>query len=81
MPFRSAHHVVGSLVREAIAGEGSLADLVMAHPQLGREAAKLLEPGASVTNRTTRGGGGPDATARELERFREKLAAAQQSMA
>ncbi len=81
MPFRSAHHVVGSLVREAIAGEGSLADLVMAHPQLGREAAKLLEPGASVANRTTRGGGGPDATARELERFREKLAAAQQSMA
>jgi argininosuccinate lyase len=81
MPFRSAHHVVGSLVREAIAGEGSLADLVMAHPQLGREAAELLEPGASVANRTTRGGGGPDATARELDRFRDKLAAAQQSMA
>ncbi|MBT8241502.1 MAG: argininosuccinate lyase [Acidimicrobiia bacterium] len=80
MPFRSAHHVVGSLVREALAGNESLVDLVTAHPQLGEEAATLLAPGASVANRTTHGSGGPKSTAEELDRFRAALAAAQQTM-
>ncbi len=70
MPFRNAHHVVGSLVRAALAGEGSLPDLVAAHDDLGPDAAALMLPGASMANRTTRGGGGPAATAEELERFR-----------
>ncbi|MFW2381000.1 MAG: argininosuccinate lyase [Acidimicrobiales bacterium] len=80
MPFRAAHHVVGSLVRAALAGEASLAELVSANPDLGVEAARLLEPGASMANRTTRGGGGPGATADELERFRAELASASQSL-
>ncbi len=73
MPFRAAHHVVGGLVRSALAGDGSLIDLVVAHPELGPEADDLLEPGASVANRTTRGGGGPGPTAEEIERFRAAL--------
>ena len=37
------------------------------------EAAALLEPGVSVTRRTTRGGGSPAAVADQIERFRARL--------
>ncbi|MGB0500735.1 MAG: argininosuccinate lyase, partial [Acidimicrobiales bacterium] len=70
LPFRDAHAVVGEKVRRALAGEGSLHELVAADPQLGAEAAALLEPGVSVTRRTTRGGGSPAAVADQIERFR-----------
>lgn len=73
MPFRDAHTVVGEKVRRALAGEGSLGELVAADPQLGDEAAALLEPGVSVTRRTTRGGGSPAAVADQIERFRARL--------
>ena len=73
MPFRDAHAVVGEKVRRAFAGEGSLGELVAADPQLGAEAAALLEPGVSVTRRTTRGGGSPAAVADQIERFRARL--------
>ena len=73
MPFRDAHAVVGEKVRRALAGEGSLGELVAADPQLGDEAAALLEPGVSVTRRTTRGGGSPVAVADQIERFRARL--------
>jgi argininosuccinate lyase len=73
MPFREAHAVVGALVRDALAGAGSLEELVAAHPALGPEAAALLAPGVSVTRRTTRGGGAPAAVTEQLERFRARL--------
>ena len=73
MPFRDAHAVVGEKVRRALAGEGSLGELVAVDPQLGDEAAALLEPGVSVTRRTTRGGGSPAAVADQIERFRARL--------
>ncbi|NCG25818.1 MAG: argininosuccinate lyase [Actinobacteria bacterium] len=73
MPFRQAHAVVGEIVRKALAGEGSLSDLVAADDQLGPEAAALLEPGISVTRRTTRGGGSPAAVVDQLIRFRARL--------
>jgi argininosuccinate lyase len=73
MPFRDAHAVVGEKVRKALAGEGSLSDLVAADPQLGPDAAALLEPGVSVTRRTTRGGGSPAAVVDQIERFRARL--------
>jgi len=73
VPFRQAHAVVGELVRRALAGEGTLHDLVTASPDLGSEAAGLLEPGVSVTRRTTRGGGSPAAVADQIKRFRTRL--------
>ena len=73
MPFRDAHAVVGEKVRRALAGEGSLGELVAVDPQLGDEAAALLEPGVSATRRTTRGGGSPAAVADQIERFRARL--------
>jgi len=73
MPFRDAHAVVGEKVRRALAGEGSLYELVVADPQLGDEAAALLAPGVSATRRTTRGGGAPAAVAEQITRFRAML--------
>ena len=74
MPFRDAHAVVGSLVRQSLEpGAGSLDDLVRAHPDLGDEAAALLGPGRSVQRRTTRGGGGPVPVREQRERFRAHL--------
>jgi len=73
VPFRAAHAVVGEKVRRALAGEGSLVELVTADPELGADAAALLAPGVSVTRRVTRGGGAPAAVAGQIERFRAHL--------
>jgi len=72
-PFRDAHAIVGVLVRRHLAGEGSLRDLVAAQPELGQDAAALVEPGVSVQRRTTPGGAGPAAVAVQLGRFRQRL--------
>jgi argininosuccinate lyase len=72
-PFRDAHAVVGALVRESVDHGASLSELVAAHPDLGPEAAALIEPGVPVTMRTTHGGAGPEAVAAQLERFRARL--------
>ncbi len=81
MPFRDAHAVVGTLVRQALdAHSGDDAAVafvasVAAHADLGDEGAALLRPGAAVRNRTTPGGAGPGPVAVQLERFRARLAA------
>jgi argininosuccinate lyase len=79
-PFRDAHAMVGALVRDALAGGPPLRELVAAHPSLGAEALPLLEPGASVTRRTSPGGAGPAAVAVQRERFRAQLAADRQRL-
>ena len=73
MAFRDAHAVVGEHVRHALEGKGSLKDLVSADERLGEEAAAILEPGVSVTRRTTHGGGSPEAVGSQLERFRAAI--------
>jgi len=65
-PFREAHAIVGDLVRRAVEGEASLGRLVRDDPRLGAEAVVLLEPGVSVTRRTTPGGAGPEPVAVQL---------------
>ncbi len=69
MPFRQAHALVGSLVRESLARHVPLAELVQAHPDLGETGARLLDPGVAVTRRTTEGGAGPGPVASQLARF------------
>ena len=76
-PFREAHALVGALVRSALAGEGSLVDLVVADERLGPEAAALLVPGVAVRRRTTPGGAGPEPVAVQRKRFAEQLSAQQ----
>ncbi len=73
VPFRDAHALVGGLVRDSIERGVPLADLVEAHPQLGPEAAALLEPGVAVTRRTSPGGAGPKPVAEQMSRFRTHL--------
>ena len=73
MPFREAHAVVGSLVRNAIDRHVDFAELVENHPALGPTALTLLEPGVSVSRRTTPGGAGPKPVAVQLERFQAAL--------
>ena len=73
VPFREAHGVVASLVRDSLERHLPLAELVQAHPDLGSEAVALLEPGVPVTRRTSPGAAGPEAVADQLRRFRERL--------
>ena len=74
MAFREAHGVVGALVRNSIDRHVDFAELVENHPSLGPAAAALLEPGVSVTRRTSPGGASPAAAVAQLERFRHRLA-------
>jgi argininosuccinate lyase len=74
-PFRDAHAIVGSVVRRALAGEGTMADLVAAEPALGADALELLGPGVAVTRRSTPGGAGPVPVAVQFGSVKELLAA------
>jgi argininosuccinate lyase len=73
MPFREAHALVGSLVRDSIERHVPLVELVEAHPALGTPALGLLEAGVAVARRTTPGGAGPKPVAEQLSRFRQRL--------
>lgn len=75
MPFRKAHAVVGGLVRDSLERQVPLEELVSAHPLLGGEAAALLEPGASLRGRITRGGSGVAAVEMQRDRFAGRLEA------
>jgi argininosuccinate lyase len=67
VPFREAHELVATLVRQASERGVSLDDLVAAEPRLGPDALALLEPGTAVRRRTSRGGAGPAPVAVQLE--------------
>jgi argininosuccinate lyase len=73
MPFREAHRLVSSLVRDAHERHVPLAELVEAHPALGADALELLAPGVAVTRRTTPGGAGPRPVAAQIEQFARRL--------
>ena len=80
VPFREAHAVVGALVRRSIAEGSSLRDLVERDPRLGSEAATLFEPGASLARRSSPGGAGPSAAARQRERLVASIEAARRRL-
>ncbi|HWC38579.1 MAG TPA: argininosuccinate lyase [Acidimicrobiales bacterium] len=72
-PFRQAHGIVASIVRDSLERHVPLAELVEGHPDLGGEALALLEPGVAVTRRTTPGGAGPKPVADQLRNLRRRL--------
>ncbi len=78
MPFREAHAVVGSLVRQAVERHIPLEELVAAEPHLGADALPLFEPGSAVRRRTTPGGAGPEPVAVQLQAASERLRRQQQ---
>ena len=71
--FRDAHARVGALVRQSMERNVSLAELVATDPDLGPEAARMLEPGAAARARTTPGGASPGPVAVQLEAARARL--------
>ncbi|HSL73372.1 MAG TPA: argininosuccinate lyase [Ilumatobacteraceae bacterium] len=73
IPFRDAHAIVGAHVRAALAGDGSLHDLVAADERLGPEAAALVGPGVGVRMRTSRGAAGPAALPLQMDAYRAML--------
>jgi argininosuccinate lyase len=77
MPFREAHAIVGSLVRQSQERGVPLDELVMLEPHLGPDAVALLEPGVAVQRRTTPGGAGPDPVAEQLKLAQARLIAQQ----
>ena len=66
-PFREAHGVVAGLVREAVEGGRSLADVAV--PALGPDAAEVLGQGSWLESKVSEGG-------TSLARVREQLVAA-----
>jgi len=75
VPFRSAHGIVGALVRRSLEDGVPLLDLVAAEPELGSRGVALLAPGAGVGNRRSPGGGGPDPVAVQRARLADRIAA------
>lgn len=59
MPFRDAHAVVGSIVREAIDQKIPIRDIVVHHEHFGPEVVHLFDAGEAVRRRSSPGGGGP----------------------
>jgi len=81
VPFRDAHHAVGSLVKRCEELGSSLEDLPLeelaeAHPALARLPEGLLSPRGSVRNKRSSGSTSPDAVDTQLGRAREFLDAA-----
>jgi len=74
VPFRSAHAIVGALVRTSLDDGVPFADLVAAAPELGERALALLAPGVSVLRRTSPGGGGPDPVSEQRLRISAAVA-------
>jgi argininosuccinate lyase len=73
MPFREAHAVVGSLVRQSVERHIPLEELVQLEPHLGADALHMFEPGGAVRRRTTPGGAGPEPVAVQLDAARDRM--------
>ena len=80
VPFRTAHHRVGSLVKWAKTNgkkldELTLEEMQISIPEATAEFLTLFDPEKSVAKRNLTGGTGFDAVAEQLRCWHEKLAA------
>jgi len=78
LPQRTAHHLVGQLVRTAMARNVPLdqltsEELQSAHPELGEEVRNVLGVDNAVRSFRSFGSTAPDEVARQVERWRVKL--------
>ncbi len=74
VPFREAHAVIGTLVRQADERGIPLEELVVTEPRLGPDALSHLEAGAAAKQRTSPGGAGPAPVAEQLATAEARLA-------
>lgn len=75
VPFREAHHIVGGLVKQAMAEGVRLEDLPIevyqkAHPLFTREVYSLLQPETAVYRRNTVGGTGRASIEKQILRLK-----------
>jgi argininosuccinate lyase len=75
VPFRDAHAVVGSLVRQSLVGPSTLAELVASSTSFDDSVSRIFEPGAAVARRQSPGGAGLDPVSTQLDRLAVRLAA------
>ena len=81
MPFRSAHEVIGRLVRRAEERKVTLRDLTADGPArastraLSAEVMEALDPRRAVAARVLPGGPAPDMVLAEVARLEEELRA------
>jgi len=80
MPFRQAHGVVGSVVRESLASHTPMVDIVRAHPELGDEAAQLFASGVALQRRQSPGAAGPGAAPLQRQLLLAEIANAKEKM-
>ena len=78
MPFRTAHEVVGKLVRRSDERRVSLralttADLAEIDPKLTPKVLEALDPARAVAARTVTGGPAPESVRRELDALESEL--------
>ncbi|MCL6104487.1 MAG: argininosuccinate lyase [Actinobacteria bacterium] len=73
MPFRQAHSLIASLVRDSIANQGSFEDFVVSHPSLGKPALEVIKAGEAVRRRITKGGASTGSVKQQIEQLRMRL--------
>ena len=81
VPFRDAHAVVGSVVREALASGTALVDAVRSHPRLGQGAAALFEEGRALSRRRSPGGAGPEVSSAQAVALAAAVSSARSDLA
>ncbi|WP_413788585.1 argininosuccinate lyase [Paludibacillus litoralis] len=79
IPFRSAHHITGSLVKMAEDRGVALADLTLedmrtVEPRIAADVFDVLTVDASVASRTSYGGASPEGVAAQIARWKARLA-------
>ena len=79
LPFRTAHHVTGTLVKQAEARgcgleELSLADMTKVEPGITKEVFAVLGVDKSVKSRTSFGGTAPSEVRKQIARWKKRLA-------
>ena len=80
-PFRQAHSIVGKIVRDSIAKNVPMVDIVRGHESFGPDAVSLFNPGVSVVRRQSPGASGPLAAQDQKARLMEAIRSAEARLA
>jgi argininosuccinate lyase len=80
-PFRQAHSIVGKIVRDSIATNVPMVDIVRSHESFGSDAVALFNPGVSVERRQSPGASGPLAAEDQRARLVEAIRSAEARLA
>jgi len=80
MPFRDAHAIVGTIVRDSISSGNSMKNIVSTHDSFGPDAVSLFDSGVGVSRRTTPGAAGPNAAIEQKKRLDDAIKQAEKKL-